>query len=199
MFKKAFFLDRDGIIITMVYDLKNGTIDTLNLPGQIKYLDGIFELLRLTHQLGYLNIIISNQPNIALKKISPKNFNLIEALIMQKCKKEQVIIDDFYYCLHHPYAKILKYKTNCHCRKPETGLIIQASQKHQIDLTKSWFLGDGVNDILAGSKAGCKTILLANLSEFSEFFRILEEKLEGVKPDYIVKRLGEVQDILELE
>ena len=127
--------------------------------------------------------------------MSLKNFNEIQRVMNQRLNQNHAVIDDYFYCFHHPFAKVPKYRINCSCRKPKTGLIKRAAKKYDFDLPKSWFLGDGVNDILAGQKSGCKTILLANTG-FSEFFRILEEKLDGVKPDYIVKRLSEVKKIL---
>ncbi|OGG27199.1 hypothetical protein A2960_03225 [Candidatus Gottesmanbacteria bacterium RIFCSPLOWO2_01_FULL_39_12b] len=192
---KAFFLDRDGIVLSMVYDLESSTIDTPRISSQIKFIDGVFDLLKYTSFLGYRNIVISNQPAVALKKMSLKNFNEIQRVMNQRLNQNHAVIDDYFYCFHHPFAKVPKYRINCSCRKPKTGLIKRAAKKYDFDLPKSWFLGDGVNDILAGQKSGCKTILLANTG-FSEFFRILEEKLDGVKPDYIVKRLSEVKKIL---
>lgn len=193
---KAFFLDRDGIVLSMVYDLESSTIDTPRNSSQIEFIDGVFDLLKYTKLSGYLNIVISNQPAVALKKMSLKNFDDIERKMKHRLKQNHAVIDDYFYCFHHPFAKIPKYRINCSCRKPKTGLIIKAAKKYDLNLQRSWFLGDGVNDVLAGQKSGCKTILLGNTG-FAEFFRILKEKLDGVKPDYIVKRLDEVRKILE--
>ena len=70
-----------------------------------------------------------------------------------------------YYCPHYPDGKIQKYKIECDCRKPKPGLILQAAREHDIDLSNSWMIGDILNDVEAGNRAGCKTILLDNGNE----------------------------------
>lgn len=193
---KAFFVDRDGIIVRMVYDSKKGTVDTVLKPDQLDFVPGIFELLKFTHDKGYLNILISNQPGMALGKQSKKNFTGVESEILKKIKKEGAVLDDLFYCLHHPFATVRSLKRNCLCHKPGPGLILKAARKYKIDLNKSYFLGDGVNDILAGESAGCRTILMANLYE-TEYLRIIEKNLRGIKPAYLVKSLPEVIGIIK--
>lgn len=188
---KACFFDRDGVIVEMIYDLESDRIHIPLNPNQIKFAPGIFELLKTTKKLGYKNIIISNQPDIGLKRISKINFEKVRKTIFQRLEKEGIKLDGEYYCFHHPFARLKQYKKKCDCRKPETGLILQAVKDHNIDLKKSWMIGDGVNDIIAGHQAGCKTILIANLLE-TEYLRIVEQKLQGIKPNYLVKNLFEV-------
>lgn len=192
---KAVFYDRDGIIMKMAYDLEHGLIETAKKPSQIAFVPGIVELLKHTTSLGYKNIIISNQAGLGIKKISQKNFDAVREEMTVRLKKEGAIIDAQYYCFHHPFASIIKYKKKCACRKPEPGLLLQAAKEHDIDLTKSWMIGDSVYDVLAGSAAGCRTILLAFLYE-SEYLRILEEKLKGTKPDYLIRELKEAISII---
>ncbi|MDO8512477.1 MAG: HAD hydrolase-like protein, partial [bacterium] len=75
------------------------------------------------------------------------------------------------------------------------GLFLQASKDHGIDLASSWMIGDGVTDVLAGKKAGCKTILLANI-DATENLRIIEQQLKNNAPDYIIKKLPEAVDLI---
>lgn len=192
---KAFFLDRDGIIIEMIYNISHGNIHTALNSSQIKFVHGIFKLLNKTKNLNYKNIIISNQPDIGLKKISINNFKKNRQKINQILQKKGIQLEAEYYCFHHPFAKIAKYRQVCDCRKPAPGLLFQAAKDNNIDLKNSFFIGDGITDVLAGGSAGCKTILLANISE-SESLRILEKKLKGKKPDYLVKNLEEVIKII---
>lgn len=192
---KAAFYDRDGIIMKMVYDLEQGLIETAKKPSQIAFVPGIAELLKHTTSLGYKNIIISNQAGLGIKKISPKNFNAVREEMAGRLNKQGAVIDAQYYCFHHPFASIAKYKKRCDCRKPEPGLLLQAAKEHDIDLGKSWMIGDSVYDVLAGNAAGCRTILLAFLYE-SEYLRILEEKLNGTKPDYLIRELKEAIGII---
>lgn len=193
---KAFFFDRDGIVLEMVYLLDIGKITTPLKKDDVRYVFGIFDLLKLTKQKGYLNILVSNQPNLGLKKISKKNFEEVRKTMLQEFKKNKISLDAEYYCFHHPFAKIGEYKKRCNCRKPQPGLLFRASKEHNIDLNHSFMIGDGVNDIVAGANAGCKTILVANLLE-AEYLRVMEERLKGVRPDYIVKNLTEAKEILK--
>jgi len=188
---KALFIDRDGIVIKMCYDRQSGTVDIARCAEEVELMPGIIELLKKSKKKGYLNILISNQPQIGLKKINKKNFRKVKEKWTELLKKEKVILDGQYFCFHHPFAKILKYKKACKCRKPNPGMILQASKEFDIDLRKSWFLGDGVNDVMAGKKAGCRTILLGNIIE-TEYLRVIERKLKGIKPDLLVKNLREV-------
>jgi D,D-heptose 1,7-bisphosphate phosphatase len=192
---KAAFYDRDGIILKMVYDLEQGLIETAKKPSQIVFVPGIVEILKHTTSLGYKNIIISNQASLGIKKISQKNFDEVRETMTERLKKQGAIIDAQYYCFHHPFASIVKYKKKCDCRKPEPGLLLQAAKEHNIDLAKSWMIGDSVYDVLAGNAAGCRTILLGYIHE-AEYLRILEKKLNGVKPDYLIKNLKEAIDII---
>ena len=196
LMNKACFFDRDGVIVEMIYDLITGHIQTVKNSDEISFVPGIFELLQATKNLGYKNIIISNQPDIGLKRISKTNFEKVRSIMLQRLKKEGIKLDGDYYCLHHPFAKLKQYKKKCDCRKPEAGLILQAAKDHNIDLKKSWMIGDGVNDVIAGHQAGCKTILIANLLE-TEYLRIVEQKLQGIKPNYLVKNLREAQTIVK--
>lgn len=193
---KACFFDRDGVIVQMIHDLENGHIRTVLNPDQVRFVPGIFELLKTTKNLGYRNIVISNQPDIGLKRISKTNFEKVREIISQRLKKEGIKLDEEYYCFHHPFAELPEYQKKCGCRKPEAGLILQAAKEHNINLKNSFMIGDGVNDVIAGHKTGCKTILIANLLE-AEYLRLLEERLGKIKPDHIVKNLYEVVKMFE--
>jgi len=193
--KKAIFLDRDGVIVKMHYDRNLGIIDTPLSVKQVEFVSGIFELLHFAKSLGYLLIIVSNQPGVGIKKISLKRHREMKDCITLALQKKGITLDGQYYCMHHPYASIPKYRKECTCRKPKIGLFLQAAKDLNINLKKSWMIGDGIHDIVTGNKAGCKTILVGNIIE-AEYLRILEEKLGNIKPTYLVKSLGEIKKIL---
>jgi len=194
--KKAIFLDRDGVAIKMHYDRNFGTIDTPLSVKQIVFTPGIFDFLQVAKSLGYLLILISNQPAIGIKKISLQSHQKMKAYIEESLKTHGIVLDGEYICLHHPYASIPKYKKDCVCRKPKTGFLRQAAKDFNIDLGKSWMVGDGVYDIIAGHNGGCQTILVGNITE-GEYLRILEKKLGGIKPDYLVKYISEAKSLIE--
>ena len=195
MKRKTLFLDRDGVIIKMYYNRDTGHVDTPLSVKQVSFVPGIFDFLKFAKKQGYLLVIISNQPGVGIKKISLKNYNKINDYIIEKLQEHDISIDRIYYCMHHPYASIEKYKKECNCRKPKTGFFLQAAKEFDIDLKKSLMIGDGVGDIIAGDAVGCKTILIGNILE-SEYLRILEEKLGNVKPTFLIKSIHEVKKIL---
>lgn len=194
--KKAVFLDRDGVINELIFYAEQGVIDIPMNPSQIKLIHGISELLKYAKESDFIIVVCSNQSGVGLGKVTLENLNRITEEINSKLKSKGVTIDNFYYCMHHPYAKLRNFKAKCKCRKPEIGLFLKAEKELDIDLSKSWMVGDGIDDVKAGQKAGCRTILLANIKS-TENLRIIEEQLGPVKPDFIVKKLPQVLEIIK--
>lgn len=160
--QKAIFLDRDGVINKYVGFLRN--IDEFEL------LDGAAEAIRKINDIGYLTIIVTNQPVIARGEISfeelEKIHNKMETLLGEK----GAYLDAIYYCPHHPdkgyQGENLSLKIDCKCRKPKPGMLFKAAQDFNINLNLSWMVGDSKNDIQAGINAGCKTALIHNNFQF---------------------------------
>lgn len=193
---KAFFIDRDGVVVKRYYHQDSGVITTPLIPEQVEFIHGIVDVLHHVKKLGYKIILISNQPNIGLKKQSKENFEGISQKINDYLHKNDISLDGEYYCFHHPFADLEEYREKCDCRKPEPGLLLKASKEHNIDMNNSWFLGDAVTDVQAGNKAGVKTILYANITE-SDYLHTLEEHLRGIKPDYMVKNIKDIIKIVK--
>lgn len=195
MKNKAIFLDRDGTLIKLVY---NTQIDSIDSVGRIEDIELVYdfpEVLKKLKELGYLLIVISNQPKVALKKETKENSEKVRIEFNRLLGEQGIILNDEYYCFHHPFAEIAELKQNCECRKPGIKSFQEAQKKFDIDMTQSYMIGDGVNDILAGQKAGVKTILFGNLLE-AGYLSILEEQLKGIKPDFIVKKPKEILEII---
>lgn len=195
--KKAVFFDRDGVLLQLVYDKELGIVYTPRRGSQVAVMPHITNVLKTTKRLGYKNIIISNQPDIGLNRMTRSTFKEIQRTMHARVDPQKKLIDGQYYCFHHPFAKIARFrKKNCPCRKPQPGMLLQAAKEHAVNLRKSWMVGDSVYDIVAGHKAGCKTILVANLPE-SSYLSLFLKQLNGIKPDYIVKSVREVVPILK--
>ena len=122
-------------------------------------------------------------------------FEKIQEKMKNELAKDGAKIDAEYYCLHHPEAAVEKYHVMCDCRKPKPGLILQAAKENKIDLSESWMIGDGINDIQAGQAAGCRTILIGRNK--CDVCRVLEE--QGAKPDFIAPNLYKASLITEKE
>ena len=192
---KALFLDRDGVVLQFAYLKQLDTISSVKSHSQVYFVHGIIELIKLAQKLDYQIILISNQPDLALKKISKLEFEKVSLTMRYKLNRERIKLTAEYYCFHHPFAKIKELKKTCQCRKPKPGLLIKAATQHQINLKKSFFIGDGVNDILAAKKAGCQSILFGNCLE-TGYLKELQKRLGKIKPNYFIKNLKEAEKII---
>ncbi len=154
--QKAVFLDRDGTINRYVGFLRN--IDEFEL------LPGVAEGIRKINQSGYLAIVVTNQPVISRGEITYTQLQEIHNKMETLLGCEGAYLDAVYYCPHHPHkgyeGEITELKIVCDCRKPKPGMLLQAAQDFNIDLTHSWMIGDSENDIEAGKNAGCHTALI---------------------------------------
>ncbi len=157
MTNRAVFLDKDGTLIEDVpYNVN---------PDLMRLTSGAVEGLRSLHAAGYKLIIISNQSGVARGYFPEEALLAVEARSRQMLAEMGVVLTGFYYCPHHPDGPVPGYNINCCCRKPEPGLILDAAKEHDIDLASSWFIGDILNDVEAGRRAGCKTVLIDNGNE----------------------------------
>lgn len=178
MDKKAFFLDRDGTI-NEDRGYISDTKDIYIYPRSIK-------ALKLIQQRNYLIIIVTNQAGVAMGYMSEKKLKEINNYIIDILAKENININALYYCSYHPKHGNKKYKRNSTFRKPEPGMLIKASLDFKIDLNNSYMVGDKISDIEAGTKAGCKTILVK--TGFGE--KSMEDlKFIKTKPDYVANDL----------
>ena len=192
MKNRAIFLDRDGVINKLVYHGDEGIIDTPFTESQFEIVEFVPTAILTLQKAGYKIIIISNQPGIAKGYYTMKTFEKIRAKMRLVLKKKRTMIDDEFYCLHHPTAKKMKYRKRCTCRKPGIGLIRKASIIHNIDVKNSYFIGDGIVDLQAAKKAGCKSIFIGNVS--STLSEILKEK--KLNPVYIAHDLKEASEFI---
>jgi histidinol-phosphate phosphatase family protein len=187
--KTAVFLDRDGTLIRL--------IPYLNKIEQIQLENGVTSALRKLNDSGFLSVIATNQPVVARGDLSLKQLDEIHAEIEQLIGVNGAYIDGIYYCPHHPegghVGEIRELKYKCDCRKPEVGLLKKASSDLDIDLCRSWMIGDSSCDISAGNNAGCATILIEQgskgldkpLIHFPDFaFANLEEASNFIVSDY---------------
>lgn len=153
--QKAIFLDRDGTINRYVGFLRN--ID------QFELIDGVAEAIKRINESGYLAIVITNQPVIARGEVTIPQLNLIHQKMETLLGQHGAYIDGLYYCPHHPdkgfEGEISELKIDCNCRKPKPGMMLKAAEDYNIDLSRSWIVGDGKNDIQCGINAGVNTAL----------------------------------------
>ena len=154
--QKAVFLDRDGTINKYVGFLRN--IDDFEL------IDGVADAVRKINESGYLAIVVTNQPVIARGEVSFEELEQIHNKMETLLGKEGAYLDAIYYCPHHPHkgyeGERPELKIECECRKPKPGMLLKAAEDFNIDLEKSWMIGDCESDIKTGINAGCSTVLV---------------------------------------
>jgi D-glycero-D-manno-heptose 1,7-bisphosphate phosphatase len=148
----AAFLDRDGTIIQQV--------ERMHQISQLRLLPSAAEGIRLFNQSGTPVMMVTNQPVVARGDCTEDEVELIHEELKRRLLRKGARIDAIYYCPHHPNATLERYRVKCLCRKPEAGMILRASQELGLDLSRSVMIGDSTQDIMAGSRAGCRTILV---------------------------------------
>lgn len=141
----AVFLDKDG---TLVEDVPYN-VD----PAQLRFTRGALVALRRLQARGHALFIVTNQPGLALDRFDAPAWQQLEAALHTRLREAGIRLGGVYHCPHAPGA-------GCDCRKPGAGLLRQAAQDHDIDLAASWMVGDILDDIEAGHRAGCRSILL---------------------------------------
>jgi D-glycero-D-manno-heptose 1,7-bisphosphate phosphatase len=155
---KAFFLDRDGVINAAIWNATENTWDTPYSLDDFVMLPGVAEAIVRIRELGYLSVVISNQPGVAKAKCSLAYLDETKAHLSAVLAARGASLDGIYYCIHHPQATVPEYLLDCDCRKPKPGLLLQAARDLDIDLAASWMLGDMERDVEAGIAAGCRTV-----------------------------------------
>ena len=149
----AVFLDRDGVL--------NHEVGHLSRVEQIQLLPGVPGAVRRLNQRGIPVVVVTNQSVIGRGICSEEDVEQIHVAMQELLSDEQAIINNFYYCPHHPTEGIGRYLLHCDCRKPLPGMLVQAATELGFDLSASVVVGDSLSDLEAGWAAGCQTVLVA--------------------------------------
>jgi histidinol-phosphate phosphatase family protein len=151
------FLDKDG---TLVDDVPYN-VD----PARIRLAAGATDGLRRLHAAGYVLAVVSNQSGVARGLFAEDALAGVERRLRELLAEANVPVAGFYWCPHHPDGVVPAYAIDCDCRKPAPGLLRRAAAELGVDLARSWFVGDILNDVEAGRRAGCRTVLIDNGNE----------------------------------
>lgn len=147
-YNKAFFLDRDGVI--------NKDTGYVYKPKDFKWLPGSINAIKYLNKKKFKVIIITNQSGIGRKYYSSGDVKKLHNWINNKLKNYQAKIDDFYFCPHHPTEAKGRYKKKCKCRKPNNLMILKAKNKWNIEMKKSFMIGDKLSDKKCAKKSNLK-------------------------------------------
>ena len=169
---KAVFLDRDGVINPLVYNILTHAYESPKHPGDFSVFTYAAKALRLLKINGYKTILISNQPDYAKGKAKMEDLLEIAKMLSEFSVENYGLIDDYYYCYHHPQGIVAEYTKDCLCRKPGTLFVEEAIKKHTLERSQCFFIGDRKSDMECGTKAGVRTIrIVANHSQDSDIER----------------------------
>ena len=177
----AVLLDRDGVISRQTA--------FVNEPADLILIDGAAAAIAQLNAAGWPVGIITNQGGIAMGYLTEEMLHTIHERLAQLLLEEGAHVDAIFYCAHHEHAKLPQYKTDCQCRKPNIGMLEQARDKLDIDLSKSVVVGNRTTDILAGIRADCSTILVKTGSAGKDREIVAE-------PNAVVKDISAAVDLI---
>lgn len=194
---RALFVDRDGTLNRMVFDPDHGLLDSPRRPEQVHLIPGAGELLREARALGYTVVVVTNQPGLAKGTMTEEDLDAVNRRLAELLAEDGGGgWDALYVSPYHPspgLGGVAAYTRKSDCRKPGPGMLLRAADEMNLDLSRSWMLGDGIVDVQAGRRAGCRTLLLTSLKiqQVEQFF-----DLDDAMPDRIVGTLAEALGVL---
>lgn len=156
MKKRAFFLDRDGVLNHSISH--RGKERPPNNPEELRMIDGAGQAVRRLNQLGYYVFVVTNQGGVGLGFMSQADLDRIHAKLIDQVRSCGGVIDQIKVCTHKP-------KAGCTCRKPKPGMLLELAEEYSLDLSESYMVGDRSIDIEAGKQAGTKTVFIGSASD----------------------------------
>ncbi|MDP9371056.1 MAG: HAD family hydrolase, partial [Chloroflexota bacterium] len=149
---RAIFLDRDGTLVhPRHYPAR---------PEDLVLFDGIGPGLRALQAAGFRLVVITNQSGLARDLFTEADLARMHDHVRGELARREVRLDGVYHCPHHPDGVVPALAVRCDCRKPQPGLLLRAAADLDLDPARSWFLGDILDDVEAGHRAGCRTVLV---------------------------------------
>jgi len=150
--RPAVFIDRDGTV--------NEQMGYVNHPSRFIILPRTAEAIRILNSEGYLAIIVSNQSGVARGYFPIELLYNMHSSMKESLLKEGATVDGIFFCPHYPGGSVPEYSIDCDCRKPRTGLIKQACGQFEIDMSRSYMIGDHYSDMELAERADLRAILV---------------------------------------
>jgi D-glycero-D-manno-heptose 1,7-bisphosphate phosphatase len=150
--KPAVFLDRDGTLIEEV--------GYLNRLDRVRFFPWTVDAVRVLGEAGLPVFVVTNQAGVARGYFDEQLVRDTHALIDGRMREGRARVDGYYYCPHHPDGRVEAYRVTCDCRKPKPGMILRAAREHELDLARSFVVGDRWIDVETGRASGATTVLV---------------------------------------
>jgi len=192
---KAVFLDRDGVINSLIYHQDAGIVDSPFTLAQFQILPRVPQAIRLLNDLKLPVVVVSNQPGIAKRHFTAHVLEGFDRKLRAALRSAGAHLDAIYYCLHHPQSKVRKLRRRCRCRKPAVGMLTRAANDLGVTLSESYMVGDGLTDIEAGARAGCRTIFVGKWKcELCQYIHPPD-----LRPTFVAKDLWDAVHIIRAD
>ena len=153
---RGVFLDRDGVLNRNVWNPETSAYESPLTAEQFELLPKVIPALQLLNDSGYLLFVVSNQPNYAKSKASIETLDAIHCRLETALAQAGIAMTAYYYCFHHP-----AFTGQCVCRKPSPHFLLKARDAFDVDLGRSWMIGDRDTDIECGLAAGTRTVRIS--------------------------------------
>ncbi|MBN2225199.1 MAG: D-glycero-beta-D-manno-heptose 1,7-bisphosphate 7-phosphatase [Deltaproteobacteria bacterium] len=181
--RRAVFLDRDGTI--------NVEVGYLSRPEDFVLIDGSAQAIKRLNEAGFLVVVVSNQSGVARGYFGEREVARVNETMAGQLEGLGARLDAVYYCPHYPEGTVEKYRRECNCRKPGPGMVRRAQEQFDIDVSRSYVVGDHRGDIVLAKNVGARSILVVTGHGAEEIDKL---KGEGVLPDYVTNNLAEAVD-----
>ncbi|HOT76415.1 MAG TPA: HAD family hydrolase [Candidatus Wallbacteria bacterium] len=188
MSKIAVFIDRDGTM--------SEEVGYVNHLSRFKLLQNTAAAIKMLNDAGILAIVATNQAGVARGYFVEDMIGKVHEKLKNELARAGAHLDAIYYCPHHPSAGKPPYRTDCDCRKPRPGMILKAKDEFDIDLKRSYMIGDKISDVEFGQKLGLKSVMVMTGYGIGEY----EHQRQDWKttPDFMAEDLlGAVKWIIE--
>jgi D-glycero-D-manno-heptose 1,7-bisphosphate phosphatase len=172
---KTIFLDRDGVI--------NKEVGYLFRIADFEFIEGVFDACLYFHRLGFKIIIITNQSGIARGYYNENDYHKLNKWMLAQFNNQSIKILDTFYCPHSP-------ESFCECRKPKPGMLLEAKNKYNINMEKSWMIGDRDTDIKAANLAGITNTILVRSGHINNE--------SNFKPRFITDSIKQSKELINL-
>lgn len=153
-------MDRDGVINELVWDARDRQFESPYRAADVRLIEGVPAALARLANHGFVLVVVSNQPGAAKRKATRAELAETHQRIVELLADDGVAVDDWRYCLHHPDGDDPELRRDCECRKPKPGMIRDAAADLDLDLERSWLIGDADRDVEAAARAGCRAVLV---------------------------------------
>jgi D-glycero-D-manno-heptose 1,7-bisphosphate phosphatase len=166
--RPAVFFDRDGTLTV--------ESDWVRCAQEIVLVPGAAEAIARVRRAGYAAVVVTNQSAVARGLISESELAAIHAELAARLERSGARLDGVFACPHHPTEGLGEYKRDCDCRKPKSGLLVRASRELDLDLDRSWIVGDAERDLLAGVRLGVRGVLVGTGKGAAERERLIADR-----------------------